>query len=293
MKIKDRPIYLKVIRGYRLHAGSVEKRHSRACAIKCASAVQTYNCRLLTYHSGQHVPIYDTPVAVGRKNDKFCKSYRNKNREKADGDHCIAVSYSRTKNSIYNIARSNEWDWFITLTFDRSVTDSSDYDTVVKKLSVYLNHLQQRKCPKIKYLIVPELHSDREHYHFHGLLADCPELALVPSGHFDRDSGLEIFNIPSWSWGFTTATAVGDSSRAGSYITKYITKDSEAFLKNKKRYYSNRNTKRTVPEKLNINRMDFLGMYADDIAYMNDVTVPEAHRRVTYIEMPYRIKKGV
>ena len=41
---------------------------------------------------------------------------------------------NRAKNKIYRIARSNNWDWFITLTFDRTKTDASDYDTVINKL---------------------------------------------------------------------------------------------------------------------------------------------------------------
>ncbi len=286
MKIKDRLVTLKVRRGFKLHADSIKRNGIRRFS-EMKPSVETYNCRLLTYPDGQHVTVYDNPIAVSRKNENFNKAYHNENRERDAETHCRDVSLSRTKNMIYNIARSNEWEWFITLTFDRTKTDSSDYDAVVRKLSKYLNNLQQRKCPGLKYLIVPELHADREHYHFHGLLADCPELEFVFSGHWDKTSNRAIFNIPSWSWGFTTATAVGDSMKASGYITKYITKESEVFLKNKKRYYTNRNTKRTVAEKLNIDKADFFEMYADDITYMKEVTVREIGQHVTYVEMPY------
>lgn len=286
MKIKDRLITLKVMRDYKLHYDYIKQNGVRFYSEK-KTPVETYNCRLYTYANGQHVTIYDNPIEKNKKNEKFTKSYHNENREKEKETHCKNVSISRTKNMIYNIARSNQWDWFITLTFDRTKTDSSDYDTVVRKLSKYLNNLQQRKCPNLKYLIIPELHADNTHYHFHGLLADCPELTLVFSGHWDKKSGRAIFNIPSWSFGFTTATAVGDTGKASGYITKYITKESNIFLKNKKRYYTNRNTMRAVPEKLNIDKYEFLDMYADDITYMKDITVKEIGQHVTYLEMPY------
>lgn len=283
MKIKDRLIMLKVRRGFELHKQSLGKYHKPVDA-----PLDTYNCRLLTYVGGQHVTVYDNPIAKNRKiNKNFTKTYHNEEKSEKEMQHCKNVSISKTKNTIYNIARSNKWDWFITLTFDRTKTDSSDYDTVVKKLSHYMNHLQQRLCSDIKYLIVPELHADKMHYHFHGLLADCPEMEFVFSGRWDKKSGRAIFNIPSWTFGFTTATAVGDSTKASGYITKYITKESEVFLKNKKRYYSNRNTKRATAEKLNIDKYKFLEMYADDITYMKDITVKEAGQHITYIEIPY------
>lgn len=292
MKIKDRLIALKVRRGYELHHETMIKNGGLELYGRKEPPVNTYNCRLYTYDDGQHVTLYDNPIAVTKKNENLRKSYHNENREKEAEEHCKNVSIAKTKNTIYNIARSNKWDWFITLTFDRTKTDSSDYDTIVRKLSVYLNHLQQRKCPNLKYLIVPELHADKKHYHFHGLLADCPELEFVFSGHWDKNSGRAIFNIPSWGHGFTTATAVGDSAKASRYITKYITKESDIFLKNKKRYYTNRNTKRAAAEKLNIDKYDFYGMYADDITYMKDITLKEIYQHVTYIEMPFKNQKG-
>ena len=253
-----------------------------------------YNARLYNYPTGQHVTLYDKSVQIGVKNQNLSKAYRNEDRTLEEEEHCIKVSLNRTKNAIYNIARSNVWKWFITLTISPDKADRSNYDEVVKRLKIFLNHLQQRTCPDLKYLIVPELHLDKTNYHFHGLLADCDELEFVFSGIFDK-KGRPVFNIPKWSYGFTTATLVGDTSRASSYITKYVTKESEQYLKNKHRYYANRNTLRTLPEKLVVNdKTDFIETYAEDITFIKDVTVKPANRKCTYIEMPYDIpvKKG-
>ena len=253
-----------------------------------------YNARLYDYPTGQHVTLYNNSIQVGKKNKKLSKAYQNESRTTDEENHCIKVSLNKTKNTIYNIARSNEWKWFITLTLSPDKVDRSSYDDVVKKLTIFLNNLQKRRCPKLRYLIVPELHKDKTNYHFHGLLADCDELDFAFSGKFDN-TGKPIFNIPQWSYGFTTATLVEDTARASSYITKYVTKETEQYLKNKHRYYTNRNTLRTPPEKLVVeDPVDFIVTYADDITFMKDVTIKPAHRKCTYLEMPYSkpSKKG-
>lgn len=89
-----------------------------------------YNCRVFDYPSGQHVSIYRKTITrkdktnenepeSAAKNEHFTKTYQNENRTQEAEEHSKQVSLSSTKNRIYNIARSNDWEWFITLTFDR------------------------------------------------------------------------------------------------------------------------------------------------------------------------------
>lgn len=244
-----------------------------------------YNCRLYDYPAGQHVTFYKKSIHSGElKNKNFKKTYQRERTEKEE-KHCISVSLKNTKNRIYQIARSNTWEWFITLTFDRTKTDASDYDTVVGKLTQYLNNFQKRKCPAMKYLIVPELHADGEHYHFHGLLSDCDGLHFSYSGHNDRKSGKPIFNIKDWTLGFTTATRVQDTGKVSSYITKYMTKSTVKYLKNKKRYYASHNINIVEPEYMVEDEEEFQRLYADRITYCKTVDIPEAHQRVTYYEL--------
>ncbi len=253
-----------------------------------------YNARLYDYPEGCHVTFYSKTIT---RNDKDNKSYIQKHREylrkkhtgedrtEEQEEHCRETSLGRTKNKIYNIARSNTWEWFITLTFDREKTDASDYDLVTHRLHNFLTHLQQRKCPALKYLVVPELHADKEHYHFHGLLADCDGLQFRYSGHDDADSGDPVYNIVNWTYGFTTATRVRDSVRASSYITKYITKENDTLLKEKNRYYCSRNIKRTEAAYLIEDQEDFLKAYSDRITYAKTVAVEAAHQRINYYEL--------
>lgn len=245
----------------------------------------TYNTKLYNYPTGQHIEIFSRPIMTGiTKNEKDKKKTKNENRTEEQIEHALQVSLNRTKNSIYNIARSIEWDWFITLTFDRKVTDSADFSEVVKKLQNFCHNLKRRKCPNLKYLIVPELHTDGVHYHFHGLLAGCNELEFVDSGKRDASNRI-IYNIPSWSWGFTTATAISDTRSASAYITKYITKNSEKLLPNRHRFFTN--CKKIKPEKLVVNKSDFIEMYADDIAHLKSKRITKANQLITYIELNY------
>lgn len=270
-----------------------------------------YNCRVYDYEQGQHVSVYmrtitrkdknvvdqktDTPDAADHQasdteetpgNGNFTKSYRNEDRTEEQEEHCKRVSMSATKNRIYNIARSNSWDWFITLTFDRNLTDASDYTAVTGKLQKFLNNLQQRTCPDLKYLIVPEYHADGENFHFHGVLAGCDGLMFSYSGHDTKD-GEPIYNILNWKHGFTTATQITDTRRVSSYITKYITKESQTFLKEKNRYYCSRNVNRTEADYHIVDEEDFLKVYADRISYAKSEKVPAAHQRINYYELDY------
>lgn len=159
-----------------------------------------------------------------------------------DEERSAYVSYNRTKHKVYDIVRSNKWDYFFTLTFNPDKVDSFDYAECVEKLSKWLNN-SRRKAPDMKYMVVPELHKSGR-FHFHGLFADCDGLGFVDSGH--KDGEKIIYNVGSYKLGFSTATRIQDLHKSCSYITKYITKDLCSVTKGKKRYWASRNL--TQPE---------------------------------------------
>lgn len=251
------------------------------------NVLKAYNCRVYDYPEGTHVTFYKQSINKGGiKNKNLSKAYVNHERTNKEEEHCNKVSASASKNRLYNIARSNTWDWFITITFDRDKVDSSNYDVVIDKLGVFLTNLRMRKCPAMKYLIVPELHADGIHFHFHGLLAYCDGLHMSYSGHNTKGRNSQpIFNISDWTFGFTTATRIQDSSRACSYIAKYITKDCARVLKNKKRYTISRNVNRAQPEYIVQDEEDFLRVYGDRITYTKSIEVKEANQIITYYEL--------
>lgn len=257
-----------------------------------------YNCRIYNYPTGTHVTFFSKTISREVKEDvngdeeimyKEEEKEETKENEECERtqeqiEHSLRVSMNRTKNSIYNVARSNIWEWFITLTFDRKKVDSSDYNTVVKKLSKFMNNLNQRKCPNLKYLIVPELHADKTNYHFHGLLANCDGLDFKESRKKDFNGNV-IYNIKNWSFGFTTATKVINTGRVSSYITKYMTKDVMEFIPHKRRFYINRNVEKIEPILEMVSQKDFFKTYGSQIKYTKTVSIPEAHMHVEYYEL--------
>lgn len=157
----------------------------------------------------------------------------------------IKRSVRRTKSKIYDIAKSNKWEWFVTFTFNPEKVDSFDYDIVTKKLSQWLKNIK-RKNENMKYLLVPEQHESGR-WHFHGLFEKMENIVFVDSGKHDN-KGRVIYNVGSYKLGFSTATKISDLERACSYITKYTTKELCVVTKGKKRYWHSKNVEMPVIE---------------------------------------------
>lgn len=155
-----------------------------------------------------------------------------------DGERSLYSSVSRSKKAIFDIGRCNDWDWFLTLTLNQKYVDRYDYKACNKKLSVWLNNMK-KKCPDMKYLVVPEQHEDGA-WHFHGLFANIDALGFENTGKF-TDSGKEIFHCSSYKFGWQEAIRVYNHFGAVAYLSKYITKNLCNMLKGKKRYWFSKN----------------------------------------------------
>lgn len=158
--------------------------------------------------------------------------------EMHDDEDNAMRSCRRSKNKIYDIAKSNCWEWFFTLTFNSEKVDRYDYSAVSKKLSLWLNNMR-KICPDMKYLVVPEQHEDGA-WHFHGLFANVEDMEFVDSGKSDKH-GRVIYNVGKYRLGFTQATKISDVVKASNYIAKYITVQLCDITKGKKRYWYSRN----------------------------------------------------
>lgn len=222
-----------------------------------------YNVKITEYLFDKEVVFYQKPIhkyekdlstAVIEKDgmsyeidkkDLFLYEDRKTKEEKERNDfnnmlHSLIVSRNRTKQKIYNYARSNKWEWFFTFTFDPKKVDSMDYDEITVVMSDWLNYmLHYNKTKRLKYLIVPEKHKSGA-WHFHGVFSgiDYDSWKLMFSGKYKN--GEPIYNVDSFPYGFTTATAVHNTQAVSHYICKYITKDLFDSLKNKKRYWVSR-----------------------------------------------------
>lgn len=148
------------------------------------------------------------------------------------------IALQRTRRMVFDYARCNKFDYFVTLTFDPKQVDSFDYDECVKKMSVWLNHIR-RRCPDMVYLGVPELHKSGR-YHFHFLMRDIDGMGLVDSGHRDKHGHI-VYNVGSYKLGWSTAIRLYEQGAAlAKYLSKYISKDMSQHKAGRKRYWCSR-----------------------------------------------------
>lgn len=90
----------------------------------------------------------------------------------------LANNLSRTKTTIYDLAMSNPWEYFVTLTIDGAKHDRTDLGAYEKALKNMIKNYNARHNVKIRYLLIPEFHSDKKNYHMHGLMMGIPQECL-------------------------------------------------------------------------------------------------------------------
>lgn len=138
--------------------------------------------------------------------------------KKADGDDMLR-SMRRARANLRRLALANEFSYFVTLTLDPEKIDRYDPKAVTKALGQWCDNMVRRHG--LRYVLVPEQHKDGA-FHFHGFMAG-EGLKVVNSG-VEWD-GRPVFNLPQWTYGFTTAQQLyGEYSAAVGYCCKYIGK---------------------------------------------------------------------
>ncbi len=165
--------------------------------------------------------------------------------QSANAAACRAVavrrSVRRARKAVRDLARSNDWAYFVTLTLDPEKVDRYSFDAVWKHLRHWLGNAVRRKG--LAYVLVPEHHKDGA-LHFHGFFNAA--LEAVDSGTLsvpgrkapvkarseahrealERMGGRTVYNLPDWGWGFSTAIHLyGEREAAISYVCKYIGKE--------------------------------------------------------------------
>lgn len=259
-----------------------------------------YNTKIIDYGDYLHIQHYlkgfkrvDFPDDIQKEIDRadreniITEGVKDQEQDQKKIEHCLSVSVNRSKNNLFYIARSNHWDLFCTFTFDQNgryteAVDSSDYNLCSSLVTKFFSSLK-RKMPDMIYLVVPELHSDKIHYHYHALIGNCSMLDLEFSGHYDNDNE-PIYNILGWRYGFSTATFIKDQGKVRNYIGKYITKELMNKLKYKKRYYASQNVKLCEEKFENYSLDDLYDLYGEDIAFIKTAYI-NGFNRVHYMEI--------
>lgn len=205
-----------------------------------------YDLKIKYYYDGRiSYMIAQNPI----KGVQGAKVINDREKSKISLEDDIARSLRRSKQAAYDIVHNNQWEYFLTITFNGRVVDRYNYEEVAKKLSKTLNNIKTRKCPTMEYILVPELHDDGA-IHFHGLLNGCTDdLKIYDSGKKDSQKR-KIYKTDEFEkLGFTDLSQIRDSSKAGTYILKYMTKTMGVLLEGKK-YWSSRGLNKLKTEKI-------------------------------------------
>lgn len=101
----------------------------------------------------------------------------------------------------------------------------------------------------------------KRRFHFHFLFNNFPTTLLTISitkhgKPRKTKSGLTIYNILGYKWGFTTATEISNLAATQSYITKYISKDLISVSKGRKRYWTSSNLQKPTTYKMELSKTE-------------------------------------
>lgn len=235
------------------------------------------NDTLISYYFKSTKPIIKkfAPVDINgermRKNLETGEVDYYKKQTIIDGKNC---SLRRTNILVDMILNMNDFDWFLTLTFDKDKIDRTNDFLVFECYKKYIKNLI-RRFPNLRYVCFPERHKDEEQcFHFHLLVAGitAKQMGLVNSGkvccswatkkngiaskeYYDKTQakyvhtitdGEPIYNATSFIYGYTTVSRICDRERCNFYVQKYIKKDLGSTEAYKKRFYYSSNL--DVPE---------------------------------------------
>lgn len=190
----------------------------------------------------------------------------------------------RAVQKVYDLARSNEFDYFFTFTFNPDKVDSYDYDAVCAALGLWLDRMRKKG---VKWLVVPEKHPTSGRWHFHALVKGKGILDLIPAFNpydgsplYDK-SGNRIYNAGNYEWGFTEATEIRDPQRCATYISQYITECFDVPA-GKKRYWASRSLNRPVESLTTMTDQEF-GSKTHSWDYFRDLSNGYGRFQLAYL----------
>lgn len=175
------------------------------------------------------------------------------------------VSISRTRRNIRELALSNNFEYFATLTINSINADRFSLTQCQELLRQKLKKLK-RNNKNFGYLFITEKHKDGA-FHFHGLIKGVQDFYINKNGYLSNRVFDEI--------GFNSFSKIKDYAKCCNYITKYITKDcvrNEAGTV----YISSRGLKKAL--KSEIREIDLDWQYKNEYCSIKDFNISETSK---------------
>lgn len=240
---------------------------------------------------------YESIEPKGQLNFETMQEYEE-NKNKLDRKYAPKLenavrSMNRSKDNLMDILKSNDFDFFVTLTFDKNKIDRLDDKETRKKFTQWTNNIT-RNLQNLYYVAVPEYHK-KGGLHFHLLIGGviAEDLGLKDSGKIvksGRCKGQTIYNVTKWSKGFSTATKIFDTNAVKYYLSKYLTKGKvDPRFYGKKGFYVSRNINRPQVEKMAFPCIDTFDIF--DSIIKEDYNIDYEDSKKEYCVLSRQIKE--
>lgn len=212
------------------------------------SATRELNSHWVSEYSNPELPQCDMQVL-----DSFMPAVPNEELQEQKRRKRIISNIAITRNKIFDIASSNEFNYFITLTYSAEKADRYSFSECSSKVRKFMNNFKSEHlidCPNFKYLLIHEQHKDGA-YHYHGLiyLEDTGSLRLADVQ--PKKCDYPVYNWARWKNGFSTVTPIGNLEACRNYILKYISKNiDEDYVKGQRHFYYSQNCLKPTYERM-------------------------------------------
>lgn len=182
--------------------------------------------------------------------------------------HTLLSSRKRALDNLFGYALCNEWDYFLTLTFDPKKVDRDNEKAILYAWQQFRQYLQRKVCKDVKILAVPERHPTSGKLHIHALVGNIDlksflTKAINPhTGKVIRKNNRIVYNLDIFTFGFSTVVCVDKNEKSGqgrvvNYLSKYLVKDFGNIGYNKKNFFHTQN--------LNFKNKEFIKLDLKDL----------------------------
>ena len=151
-------------------------------------------------------------------------------------DKKLDCNLTRAKNTVYDLAMSNPWTNFVTVTGDPKKRNMMDLQGYHKDYAQFIRDFRKRTGTSLPYLFVPEPHKSGA-WHEHGLTN-----GLEPGKHlrlFTKDeklpkhireklvAGRPVYDWPEYreKFGWVDVEPIQNHQKVSAYLMKYVTKE--------------------------------------------------------------------
>jgi len=239
---------------------------------------------------------YESNFFIDEKNKYFQDEQKRLLRQKKDINE---KSIIRAKNLIMEYSQNNDFNFFVTFTFDKRKV-KTDNEFIKNKILKSLDNFKQSVDKEFKYLLIPELHKNGQ-IHFHGLfyLSDLGQKNMTKL-FTDEKTKHDVYRHDYFfiKYGANRFIKIEDNDietieKISFYVSKYISKD---LLKQKDRhgfsykhlYYCSNGLKRneTIFISDNISYAAALDFVSKKIAY-TDFVLKENETKYNIISREY------